>query len=78
MGASLWLLAPRTSRVARYLAISGLGALIGYSADEDRRRHTVTESGVVVVTIDDEPLIGPLSEEALRFEAEADRRGGGG
>ena len=34
------------------------GALIGYNADEDRRRHTVTDSGVVVVTTDDEPLIG--------------------
>jgi glucose-1-phosphate adenylyltransferase len=54
------------------------GALIGFNLEEDRRRHTVTDSGVVVVTIDDEPLIGPLSEEALRFEAEADRRGGGG
>src|SRR5437867_7002944 len=54
------------------------GALIGYDVEEDRRRHTVTESGVVVVTTDDEPLIGPLTEEALQFEAEADRRGGGG
>jgi glucose-1-phosphate adenylyltransferase len=54
------------------------GALIGFNAEEDRRRHTVTEAGVVVVTTDDEPLIGPLSEEVLRFEAEADRRGGGG
>jgi len=54
------------------------GALIGFDAEEDCRRHTVTESGIVVVTIDDEPLIGPLSDEALRFEAEADRRGGGG
>jgi len=54
------------------------GALIGYNSDEDRRRHTVTDSGIVVVTIDDEPLIGPLSEEALHFEAEADRKGGGG
>jgi glucose-1-phosphate adenylyltransferase len=54
------------------------GALIGYNADEDRRRHTVTDSGIVVVTVDDEPYIGPLSEEALRFEADADRRGGGG
>jgi len=53
------------------------GALIGFNAEEDRRRHTVTDSGVVVVTIDDEPLIGPIGEEALRFEAEADRRGGG-
>src|SRR5882757_5960428 len=53
------------------------GALIGFDAEEDRRRHTVTDSGIVVVTVDDEPYIGPLSEEALRFEAEADRRGGG-
>lgn len=29
--ASLWLLMPRTPRVARYLAIYGLGTLIGYS-----------------------------------------------
>jgi glucose-1-phosphate adenylyltransferase len=53
------------------------GALIGYNEAEDRRRHTVTDSGVIVVTTDDEPLIGPLSDEALKFEAEADRRGGG-
>jgi len=32
---------------------------------------------VVVVTADDDPFIAPLSEEALRYEAEADRRGGG-
>jgi glucose-1-phosphate adenylyltransferase len=51
------------------------GALIGYDADEDRRRHTVTDTGVVVVTTDDEPLIGPISDDALLFEAEADRRG---
>ena len=51
------------------------GALIGYDAEEDRRRHTVTEGGVVVVTADDEPLIGPISEDALRAEAEADRGG---
>jgi glucose-1-phosphate adenylyltransferase len=53
------------------------GALIGYNVEEDRRRHTVTEAGVVVVTPDDEPLIGPINEDALRLEAEADRRGGG-
>ena len=53
------------------------GAMIGYDLDEDRRRHTVTDNGIVVVTTADEPLIGPLSEEALRFEAEADRRGSG-
>jgi hypothetical protein len=34
-------------------------------------------SRVVVVTTDDEPMIGPINEDALRFEAEADRRGGG-
>ena len=50
------------------------GALIGHNADEDRRRHTVTDGGVVVVTVEDEPLIGPLTDEALRAEAEADRR----
>jgi glucose-1-phosphate adenylyltransferase len=54
------------------------GARIGYDLEEDRRRHTVTDTGIVVVTTDDEPLIGPLGEEALTFEAEADRRGGGG
>jgi glucose-1-phosphate adenylyltransferase len=35
------------------------GALIGYDATEDRRRHTVTESGVVVVTPGEECLIDP-------------------
>jgi len=52
-------------------------AQIGYNVEEDRRRHTVTDSGVVVVTTDDEPLIAPLSEEALRLEADADRGGWG-
>jgi len=51
------------------------GALIGFNPEEDRRRHTVSESGVVVVTADDDPLIGPISEDALRAEADADRRG---
>src|SRR6478735_4046615 len=51
------------------------GALIGYVPEEDRRRHSVTEGGVVVVTAEDEPLIGPISEEALRSEAPADRGG---
>jgi glucose-1-phosphate adenylyltransferase len=51
------------------------GAQIGYDAREDRRRHTVTDGGVVIVTADDDPLIAPISEEALRAEAEADRGG---
>jgi glucose-1-phosphate adenylyltransferase len=51
------------------------GALIGYDPDEDRRRHAVTDGGIVVVTAEDEPLIGPISEEALRAEAIADRGG---
>jgi glucose-1-phosphate adenylyltransferase len=51
------------------------GARIGYDIDEDRRRHTITEQGVVVVTRGDDPLIGPIADEALAVEAENDRRG---
>jgi glucose-1-phosphate adenylyltransferase len=51
------------------------GASIGFNDDEDRRRHTVTESGIVVVTTDDEPFVDQISDEALRVEAEFDRRG---
>jgi glucose-1-phosphate adenylyltransferase len=51
------------------------GAMIGYNEEEDRRRHTVSEGGVVVVTTDDEPFVGEVGEEALRHEAEFDRRG---
>ena len=50
------------------------GAQIGYNADEDRRRHTVTDRGIVVVTKEDEPFIAPISEHALRNEAEFDQR----
>jgi glucose-1-phosphate adenylyltransferase len=50
------------------------GASIGYNEEEDRRRHTVTDRGIVVVTKDDDPLIGPISEQALRNEAEFDAR----
>jgi glucose-1-phosphate adenylyltransferase len=50
------------------------GAVIGYHPEEDRRRHTVTEQGVVVVTEDDDPLVEPISEDALRVEAEDDGR----
>jgi glucose-1-phosphate adenylyltransferase len=51
------------------------GATIGYHPEEDRRRHTVSEDGVVVVAAGDEPFVGPIDDEALRREAEADRRG---
>jgi glucose-1-phosphate adenylyltransferase len=51
------------------------GAMIGFNAEEDRRRHTVSEGGVVVVALGEEPYVAPITEEALRLEAEADRRG---
>lgn len=51
------------------------GALIGFNEEEDRRRHTVTESGVVVVTTDDQPFIGDIPDEALRAETDFDRLG---
>jgi glucose-1-phosphate adenylyltransferase len=35
------------------------GALIGYDAAEDRRRHTVSDGGVVVVTAGEECHIDP-------------------
>jgi glucose-1-phosphate adenylyltransferase len=50
------------------------GALIGFNEEEDRRRHTVTEGGVVVVALGDEPYIGPISEDAVRLEEQADRQ----
>ena len=53
------------------------GAVIGYNAEEDRRRHTVSDGGVVVVTVDEEPYIGPVGEPALGVEAAADGKGMG-
>ena len=35
------------------------GAIIGYDAAEDRRRHTVSDGGVVVVTAGEECLVDP-------------------
>ena len=51
------------------------GALIGFNTEEDRRRHTVSEEGVVVVAPGDEPYVAAIGEVALKLEAEADRRG---
>ena len=51
------------------------GAQIGYNADEDRRRHTVSEGGIVVVTKDEEPFIAPIPETALQHEKAFDQRG---
>jgi glucose-1-phosphate adenylyltransferase len=50
------------------------GAVIGFNPEEDRKRHTVTDLGVVVVTEDDDPLVEPISDDALRIEAEDDGR----
>jgi glucose-1-phosphate adenylyltransferase len=51
------------------------GASIGFNADEDRRRHTVSDNGVVVVAPGDEPFVAEIAAEALALEAEADQRG---
>lgn len=51
------------------------GAVIGHHPEEDARRHTVSEGGVVVVTVDDEPFVPPIPEEALRLEASVERGG---
>jgi glucose-1-phosphate adenylyltransferase len=51
------------------------GAVIGYNLEEDQRRHTVSDGGVVVVTLDEEPLIGPVDDPTLDVEAEADGTG---
>ena len=48
------------------------GAVIGYYPEEVCKRHTVTDHGVIVVTEDDDPLVEPVDEDALRMEAEDD------
>jgi len=53
----------RHSRIRRAIVDRGFevprGAIIGYDAVEDRRRHTVTDGGVVVVTPGEECLVDP-------------------
>ena len=50
------------------------GALIGFNDEEDRKRHTVSDGGVVVVTVDEEPFVGTVSDSALAAELDADRK----
>jgi glucose-1-phosphate adenylyltransferase len=53
----------RHSRVRRAIVDRGVeiprGALVGHDPSEDRRRHTVSEGGVVVVTPGEECLVDP-------------------
>ena len=69
----------RHTRIRRAIVDRGVfiprGAQIGFDRDEDRRRHTVTDSGIVVVTVDDAPYVGEIAEGALHNEQEFDRRG---
>ena len=51
------------------------GACIGFNAEEDRKRHTVTDKGIVVVTTEDEPLVEEPDHDVLDVEAEWDSRG---
>ena len=50
------------------------GAMIGFNPEEDRRRHVVSEGGVVVVAPGDEPFVSDIAVDQLQLEAEADRR----
>ena len=36
------------------------GSVVGYDRDEDRRRHTVSEGGIVVVTPGEDVYVDPL------------------
>jgi glucose-1-phosphate adenylyltransferase len=53
----------RHARIRKALIDRGMeipaGAVIGYDLEEDRRRHTVTEGGVVVVTPGEECFVDP-------------------
>ena len=80
-GASTGVRVGRHARIRRAIVDRDVfiprGAQVGYNDAEDRRRHTVTERGIVIVTKDDEPYVAPISAEALRNEAEFDVRGSG-
>jgi glucose-1-phosphate adenylyltransferase len=56
----------RSCRIRRTIVDRGVevprGAVIGYDEEEDRRRHTVSEGGVVVVTPGEECYVDPAVE----------------
>ena len=49
------------------------GAIIGHDLAEDRQRHTVTDRGIVVVTVDEDARVGPIGADVLAIEAGVDR-----
>jgi glucose-1-phosphate adenylyltransferase len=48
-------------------------AVIGHDPDEDRRRHTVTERGIVVVTVDEDAKVAAVAADAIAIETGVDR-----
>ena len=48
-------------------------AAIGHDVDEDRRRHTVTDRGIVVVTVDEDMRVVPVPDDVRAIEAGVDR-----
>ena len=65
----------RRARIRRAIIDAGVelprGALIGYDADEDRRRHTVTADGVVVVTPGEECQVDAAAADEVDESAES-------
>ena len=57
----------RHSRLKKAIVDRGVviprGAIVGFDGAEDRRRHTVTEGGVVIVTPGEECLVDPAFAE---------------
>jgi glucose-1-phosphate adenylyltransferase len=49
------------------------GAVIGHDLGEDRQRHTVSDRGIVVVTVDEDVRVAPITAGALAVETGVDR-----